>query len=916
MRLTGLSLRNWRGFRGEVELNFDADITVIVGPNESGKSTLIEAAIRGLFDRHTAGGQAVEALQPWGSSLAPEVCVTFRTRDQCYRIRKRFLVQPSSQLSQLVNGQWELIAEGDAADRKVLELIGGKMPGAGLSKSQHHGIIQALWVPQGSEELPSAWNREVTDTLEAVLGTATQTAETTALELRIREEHHKLLTEVRGDPKSGGELDRALNELRETEKLYKDVRAQRQGLEDKIQELTRRQEEIREIQAEYLEARGRLKELEEDLKAAQEHMQLRLDLKNQVEHAERDYDALSRRVKAIEEARKAVDAAREKKGILEARLKELEAEMAGEKAAQEELARKLGEKRNERSRVEKEASAVRDILRSREVKGQIEGLRKDLQSAEATLAEIKTVQEAMAASVYPSDDDVRGARELDRRVREGEAILRAQGLSLELAAKQQVALRLALDDRPSETVILDKDLPLRFHAGTRLEVELPDLISFTVTSGSNQARQALEELERNREGLRELLAQFGVSSLDELEDRHRERQNYENRIDNLKVRLEGLRHEGSPDQLRREIHSLESELAALEERLKPAQVRPEWENQASEYLREVLGSLEQRLKDLDEAIQRLEEEISAERIDALSDELRRVTADIVGLDQVVQQRQEELSRLRGEDGFESDAARDEALSRAAAELEKKRRAYEVLESEKDEKEDQPRKRRDALLNRVETLQAQLNAANLEAAKIQGALVDAGGLDIYQKEGNLEAKLNSLRQRVERLNRDAQAWRLLDNLVADHKKAQLQVLVTPVKRQVDAWLGRIAGTAYAGVEFSEELIPVRVRALPWNVCVPLQELSYGTREQLNVLVRLAIGWVISEHEPQVVVLDDRLVNTDAGRLHEFRFILQEASEKVQLILLTCHPARYSGITQNLIDLASAASNAVPLRGSAG
>ncbi|MBC7294477.1 MAG: AAA family ATPase, partial [Thermoleophilia bacterium] len=431
MRLTGLALRNWRGFRDGVELNFDADITVIVGPNESGKSTLIEAAIRGLFDRHTAGGQAVEALQPWGSSLAPEVCVTFRTRDQCYRIRKRFLVQPSSQLSQLVNGQWELIAEGDAADRKVLELIGGKMPGAGLSKSQHHGIIQALWVPQGSEELPSAWNREVTDTLEAVLGTATQTAETTALELRIREEHHKLLTEVRGDPKSGGELDRVLNELRETEKLYKDVRAQRQGLEGKIQELTRRQEEIREIQAEYLEARGRLKELEEDVEAAREHMQLRLDLKNQLDHAERDYEALSRRVKAIEEARKAIDVAQEKKEILEARLKELEAEIAAEKSAQEQLVRELAGKRTQRSQLEKEAAAVRDILRSREVKGQIEGLRKDLQSAEDTLAEIKRVQEAMAASVYPSDEDVRGARELDRKVREGEAILRAQGLTLE-----------------------------------------------------------------------------------------------------------------------------------------------------------------------------------------------------------------------------------------------------------------------------------------------------------------------------------------------------------------------------------------------------------------------------------------------------------------------------------------------------
>jgi chromosome segregation ATPase len=916
VRLTRLALRNWRGFRGEVELNFDADITVIVGPNESGKSTLIEAAIRGLFDRHTAGGQAVEALQPWGSSLAPEVCVTFRTRDRYYRIRKRFLAQPSSQLSQLVNGQWQLIAEGDAADRRVLELIGGRMPGAGLSKSQHHGIIQALWVPQGSEELPSAWNREVTDTLEAVLGTATQTAETTALELRIREEHHQLLTEVRGDPRTGGELDRAISELRDTEERYREVREQRQRLEDKIQELARRQEEIREIEAGYLEATEGLKQSEEELKAAQEHMQLRLDLKNQVDRAERDYAALSRRVKAVKEAGEAIEAARKDKETLEACLKELEREIAAEKSAREQLVRALEGKRTERRGVGKEAGTLRDILRAREVKGQIEGLCRDLQSAEATLAEIGKIEETLAASVCPGEENVRRARELDRKVREGEAILQAQGLTVEFAAKQQVALRLALDDRHAETVTLDKDLPHRFHAGTRLEVELPDLISFTITSGSEQARQALEELESNRESLRQLLARFGVTSPDELEEKHRERQNYQNRIHNLRARLEGLRHGGNPEQLRQEISSLKGELAVLEERLESAPARPEWEGRASEYLREVLASLEQRLKELDEAIADLEEKASAQRIDDLSEELSGVRAEISGLAQVVQQKQEELTRLRAEDGFESDAARDKALSQAAAELEKKRRAYEVLEGEKEEKEDQPRKRHEALKRQVETLQEQLNRANVEAAKIQGALVDAGGLDLYQKEGNLEAELNCLRQRVERLNRDAQAWRLLDNLVADHKNAQLQVLVTPVKRQVDAWLSRVTGTAYAGVEFSEELIPVRVRALPWEVRVPLQELSYGTREQLNVLVRLAIGWVISEREPQVVVLDDRLVNTDAGRLREFRFILQEASQRVQLILLTCHPARYSGITRNLIDLASVASKAVPLRGSAG
>lgn len=901
MRLTGLRLKNWRGFRGEVELDFDADITVIAGPNESGKSTLVEAAIRGLFDRHTAGGQAVEALRPWGSSLAPEVWVSFRARDDCYQIHKRFLLQPASELFQLVNGRWEPIAEGDAADRRVLELVGGRMPASGLSRSQHHGLIQALWAPQGSEELPSAWNREVTDTLEAVLGSAAQTEETTALERRIREEHLRRLTEVRGEPRAGSDLDQVIRDRQQAEQDYQEISEQRRRLEERLQELNRRQEEIRQIATEFQEANERLQEAERELKAAQEHLQLRLELQAQVEAAQREYDALYRRVKGIREAEEALKAALDRKGVLEARLKELEAEIAEAKVAHEKLAKELGERRAERNRMEVDARALRDLIRMYDLKEQIGDFQRDLETAEAVLAEIRGIRETMEASISPSDDDIREARALERKVREGEAVLRARGLTLEVSGKQPVTLKLGLDDRASEPVVLEEGPVLQFHAGTRIQVEIPDLVSFTVTSGSDQARQALEGLERSRESLRKLLTQFAAANLEELEQRHQLRQEQDNRLGGLKARLEGLRLDGDPDQLRRRIRGLEGELAVVQERLDRAGVKPEWENRPPEYLQEVLGTLEKRLNDLDEAIERLEAGMLGERVETLGDEIKRVSADIARQDQVAQQKQEELEKLRREDAFGSDAAREVALNRVAADLERTRRAYEVLERERKEKEDQPRKRHEALQKRVASLQAQLTAANVEAARIQGALVDAGGQDIYQKQGNLEAKLNRLRQREERLRRDAQAWRLLDLLVAEKKKAQLRALTTPVKQQVDAWLTRIAGTAYAGVEFSEALVPVGVRVVPWGMQVPLQELSYGMREQLGVLVRLAIGLVVSQHEPQVVVLDDRLVNTDPGRLHEFRFILQEVSEKVQLILLTCHPGRYSGMTQNFIDL---------------
>lgn len=902
MRLTQLSVKKWRSFRNEVNVKFDDRITVISGPNECGKSTLIEAAVRGLFDRHTARGQAVESLRPWGSSLAPEVCVTFTAGDECYRIKKRFLDQPISELSQLISGKWEPIAEGDAANRRVLELIGGELPSSGLSKSNHHGIIQALWVPQGSAEFQTkAWNDEVIDALEAVLGTVTQTAETTALEQRIHDEHLQRLTAAHGKPRANSELDNAIKELQEVEKDYNEIREQRQRLEEKIKDLKHRQEEIRQIEEDYHKAKECLKDIEKQVKEAESHKDLRLNMKDQVKEAQNDYDTLYKRVKAIQDAKEAIERAQEKMDTLETKQKQLESDINQERAAQEKLTKELGEKRNERSRIESEASIIRDVLRSRDLKQQIDDFRNDLHTAENTLNEIRKINETMAASVFPSDADVKHTRELDRKVRDGEATLRAQGVTMQISGKQQVTAQVTLDDHPLETITLDKDGSRQFLAGTKIQVELPELISFTVTSGSDQAREALEALEQNREELRDLLAQFSVTDLDELEEKQRERQAYEDKLNSLQERLEHFRLQGDTEKLNRKIRSLENELSAVEERLQQTQVKPEWKNQSSEHLQETLEELQQQLKDLDTDMKVLEGKISTDKVNELSDELKTVETEIARVDQTIKGKQDDLKKLRDEDDYDSDEARDEALSQLAAKLEEKKRAYEVFENEKEEKEDQPKKRHTTLSNRVEFLQKQLNDTKLEAAKIQGALVDAGGLDIHQKEGNLEARLNSLKQKVERLNRDAQAWKLLDSLVTDHKKEQLQSLAAPVKYQVDAWLTRVTGPTYTGLEFSDELIPVGVRVHPWDIQAPLGELSYGTQEQLNVLVRLAIGWVISQHEPQVVVLDDRLVNTDPGRLDELRFILQEASERVQLILLTCHPGRYSGITENFINL---------------
>jgi uncharacterized protein YhaN len=79
-------------------------------------------------------------------------------------------------------------------------------------------------------------------------------------------------------------------------------------------------------------------------------------------------------------------------------------------------------------------------------------------------------------------------------------------------------------------------------------------------------------------------------------------------------------------------------------------------------------------------------------------------------------------------------------------------------------------------------------------------------------------------------------------------------------------------------------------------VTLDNLSGGEQEQLYLATRLALAEVLGKEERQLVVLDDVLTATDAGRLARVVNVLEEAAQHLQVLILTCHPERYRGLKQ--------------------
>jgi len=60
--------------------------------------------------------------------------------------------------------------------------------------------------------------------------------------------------------------------------------------------------------------------------------------------------------------------------------------------------------------------------------------------------------------------------------------------------------------------------------------------------------------------------------------------------------------------------------------------------------------------------------------------------------------------------------------------------------------------------------------------------------------------------------------------------------------------------------------------------------------------VAVALELAAEEPQVLVLDDVLVSTDSARQERVLDLLTAAAEKLQVVILTCHPERYRGIGQ--------------------
>jgi ABC-type cobalamin/Fe3+-siderophores transport system ATPase subunit len=97
MKIRSIELTNFRKFVGTVRVeNIGDNVNVLVGRNELGKSTLLEAINGVIFEKAKSAAGHVKAFRHFVNGTVPEVKLAFDIDGKTWTIHKRFAGQPAT----------------------------------------------------------------------------------------------------------------------------------------------------------------------------------------------------------------------------------------------------------------------------------------------------------------------------------------------------------------------------------------------------------------------------------------------------------------------------------------------------------------------------------------------------------------------------------------------------------------------------------------------------------------------------------------------------------------------------------------------------------------------------------------------------------------------------------------------------
>ncbi len=874
---------------------FVPGINILSAPNETGKTTLLRATGRALFDRHTCRDAEIKALKPAGTDLAPRVSVEFETGEGRFRADKTFLQGTASTLSERVGGDWKLLAEGDAADTRLTRLLQSRHPGRGATNAAHWGLLGYLWMRQGElAEWPEWTANPAGQHVQGLLVKVEIDPFIEAVRTRMWKVYQENFTNT-GQQKTGGTLRETEEALVRVEGALARIAEERLRLTADEDEYTRLSGELPGLEAEHGRHRQDSEALQEAARRAEviaEEVQRRqyelTTAQDRLRTVQSDRDTLDRHARDLEEIRRQLTAA------------ETTADRAAQAATDQqtrlaETERALEDGDTELTRLQAAVAHIGKLSRHRQLRDGTERLARTLERCQTQAAQVESLARARAELPTVTPARLRQLQALDESIRQRRAQIDALGLSVEIIPANDVpALRARMDDG---TV---RELPALAAGETRtvravrdLSLDLPGWGVLRMRSGAAETRSLDEAVRKDETSFLAALAEFGATEIADVRSFAERGKEIDAQIAAARQALAAmLDRDESPDTLRtrlatesRLLHSLEAEpgFAAADAPLSRAELESAEQTTNAEYERGRAGreTLGRQAKKAREA---------ASETAAAREEAGRL---VIKLRAETEHHERQMIALRGRHADGVQPALDAALFAYAEAKFTLHKAQEKLPPDAATLGERNRRAAAAAAQVLGELDRKRRARD----EIRGRLEWLGSQALYTRETDLLAEQAALTVQVERERARSRAARLVHDLIERRKQAATRTVLAPLQERLGARFAQVSGERERQV-FLDESLNIRGLGRKPDELVAFGDLSQGAKEQLLLCLRLAIAEELAVAPgggAQSLILDDVLVNTDAARQARVLDVLANAAAGgLQILVCTCHPDRYRGV----------------------
>lgn len=908
MRILSVRVRNFRMHEDRTVV-FDRQRTVVAGPNESGKSTLVDAIERVLCYPHRSHADNLEGCKPRAGGGPPEVILQFERGARTYTIHKIFK-GPSSvaKLADDAGNQYT----GDEAEERLRALLGfGENP----LRNPWWGWTH-LWArqgeagadPTGGDALgPAA--KDLDARLKSLAGTAlTESKMDTAVYDRIAAEY--AATFKQGDAaRTGSPLADTMLELEAATDAASQAAAQLAAFEDAADTIVQEEALILESRGTLADAESQLARLRGTLESIEAIEQALANRQTEAKAALAAHAVLKAGDAEIVHIAVDIDA---RTKTLAPREQEIERLKVHERWLQNTVAECLdviGASNESQRTVAAEEDLLRSIARVLELKSTQTHLAAVLEQIEAHRAAIAAIDARLRALPDVDKETVEVLETLDRSIAIGQGKLQASSTRIEVLVADSAV---AVDGQPlaaGEWQTLTNEAEVTIGARTRL----------LVSPGGDASLITLRaEIARLDQELATTLAALGLrdaaearTTLDRRLEEATRRKRHEEKLD----ALNGDDILGQLNAAAAEVERLEAEIrrkqpegfdqppdttavaAAIGELL----IRRSAADLAVQRARTNFDGANGELKQIRQTRERLEEELSNDRRELQDLAVKKVALErVYGTDREARLRQLADDMVEKQDAAVGTERRLAALAPIAV------------------RDDKDRLERTALV----TIE-RINQAMIRKATAEGQLGHARSVDLHGAKAAAEARLEIARRRHAEVNNRAQAVRRLRELFEKQRTAVAEIVAAPLRVKVTEYLDQLygPGTRVAVTKCGAMFQGLALSRQPaGGQRFDFEELSGGTREQVAAACRLAMAEILAGSPDDAgessggclpIVFDDAFVNSDPERIKAVHRVLELGARRgLQIIVLSCNPQEYGLFGAKRVDLPPPKPREVP------